>query len=179
MNQILHVFKRGLPDNALSSTAGALSQDAAVSLIESVLQSARGTLWLLGNGGSAATALHMARDFNVKGIRARSVSDLVGFSAASNDYGVEKSFSSLVEGHITHRDTCIFLSVSGDSKNLVNVSRTFSDVNAQQFALLGHHGRGLLSNLTNDWLAVNSDNYQFVEWAHFGLLAAASERLAK
>jgi len=179
MNQILRVFKSGLPDSALNSSGGALSIDAAVSLIKSVLGSVPGTLWLLGNGGSAATALHMARDLNLRGIRSRSVSDPVGFSAASNDYGFEKSFSSMVSGHITNRDTCVFLSVSGNSRNLVNVSQTFSELKARQFALLGCHGMGSLSRLTDGWLAVNSNHFQLVEWLHFGLLAAASEDLAK
>ena len=81
----------------------------------------------VGNGGSAAEAMHLAAEFTGK-----CVIDHVPFpvmclnesqsalTAIANDYGVDYMFSRQVEAHLQEGDLLIALSTSGKSRNIVH-----------------------------------------------------------
>lgn len=86
-----------------------------------------GTIFLLGNGGSAATASHVANDLGlgprVRGgepYRAVSLSDNVAFlTAAGNDLGYESVFVEQLKTLMRPGDVVIAISASGNSPNVV------------------------------------------------------------
>lgn len=90
-------------------------------------QKNRGTIYVIGNGGSAATASHMANDLNTglrrRGIRKFNVISLVDNcsvgTAISNDIGFENLFYMQLEDVITKKDLLISLSCSGNSPNII------------------------------------------------------------
>jgi D-sedoheptulose 7-phosphate isomerase len=81
----------------------------------------------LGNGGSAAEALHLAAEFTGKCViphrplPALSLnSNQSELTAIANDFGVEFMFSRLVEAHLQEGDILVCLSTSGKSVNILN-----------------------------------------------------------
>ena len=76
---------------------------------------------LIGNGGSAATAGHLLVDFTKQAqIKAVNFKEISLITAFANDYGFENYISKALEFYAYKKDLVIFISVSGNSKNLVN-----------------------------------------------------------
>ena len=85
-------------------------------------------VFICGNGGSAANAIHMANDF-VCGIAKDGIGSLKAtalpanqsiITCIANDIGYEKIFSSQLEILASAGDILIVLSGSGNSKNILN-----------------------------------------------------------
>jgi D-sedoheptulose 7-phosphate isomerase len=81
----------------------------------------------LGNGGSAAEALHLAAEFTGKCVISHRPlpalclnSNQSELTAIANDFGVEFMFSRLVEAHLRDGDILVCLSTSGKSPNILN-----------------------------------------------------------
>lgn len=119
----------GVVDHLLK-TSGAMSrvdcQDVvkAVEILEKVRER-NGFVWLVGNGGSGATASHFANDLQkVCGIRAMALVDLMPIlTAYGNDEGWHKMFSRALEGYASPGDVVIVFSCSGYSGNAVEVAK--------------------------------------------------------
>ena len=82
-----------------------------------------GTVWICGNGGSAATASHMQVDlsFGVKpAVRARSMSDnAAAITATGNDLAYSQVFARQILLGGNAKDLLIVISASGNSENLL------------------------------------------------------------
>ena len=87
------------------------------------------TIFIIGNGGSAANASHFAQDitkgifFNkpvAKTIKALSLTDNIAhISAIANDDGYEKIFSAQLNSFANNGDYLVCISGSGNSKNIM------------------------------------------------------------
>ena len=87
-----------------------------------------GKIILIGNGGSFSIAQHISAEFTGRFLKERkSLPSIVlgsnpsSFSAISNDYGYEKSFSREFDSLSSINDILIAMSVSGKSKNILEV----------------------------------------------------------
>jgi D-sedoheptulose 7-phosphate isomerase len=98
---------------------------AAKCLIDTWKKSA--TVFLIGNGGSAATASHFAQDLvectrraGKKGIKTFSLTDNVSFiTALGNDVNFESIFTGQMENFFKEGDVLLAISASGNSKNIL------------------------------------------------------------
>lgn len=86
-----------------------------------------GTVWVVGNGGSAATAEHFAGDLvKVGGVRSVAVPSLSpAVIAYGNDEGWEKMYAAPLEKMKKNYDALVAISCSGDSPNVVCAARLF------------------------------------------------------
>ena len=113
-----------------------------------------GTIWIAGNGGSAATANHMAVDlsFGVKplgSVRAISLSDnSASLTATGNDVGFNEVFSRQIASVGKSGDLLIVISASGNSSNLLQAVSQAKLSNLRTSAILGFDG-GKLANLVD------------------------------
>ena len=90
------------------------------------------TIYLAGNGGSAATASHWANDLGkatkcpgAKPIRVVSLSEHVSWmTALANDDGYDRIFAGQLENFAVPGDVLVVFSASGNSPNLVEAVRT-------------------------------------------------------
>ena len=81
----------------------------------------KGKLIFVGNGASASLSSHAATDFTKQAkIPSIAFNDHNLITALSNDYGYENWVSKAIEYYSDKNDAIIFISVSGESKNLVN-----------------------------------------------------------
>lgn len=88
-----------------------------------------GTLWLCGNGGSAADCQHLAAEYvngmTVKGeatrpLNARALTvDTSVLTAVGNDRGFDQVFLKQLQAGVRDHDTVVFHTTSGESRNLV------------------------------------------------------------
>jgi len=101
--------------------------DNIIEALEGTLNS-KGRIYILGNGGSAATASHMANDLGASGLRCRGIRnfDVVSLAdnsailtAVANDIGLENIFYMQIEGLLKPEDIVIAISCSGHSPNIV------------------------------------------------------------
>lgn len=82
----------------------------------------KGTIYILGNGGSSSIASHACNDIlKVFKKDARNLADNVAvFSAFSNDINYEFALSEILKIVLKENDLVICLSTSGKSKNILN-----------------------------------------------------------
>ena len=76
-------------------------------------------VYLIGNGGSHANAMHIANDLLACGIKAYTL-DLATLTATANDFGYENVFSKWLATVGEKGDLLIALSGSGTSRNILN-----------------------------------------------------------
>lgn len=76
-------------------------------------------VYLIGNGGSYANAVHICNDLLASGVKAFTL-DPATLTASANDYGYENVFSRWISTVGEPEDLLIALSGSGKSANIVN-----------------------------------------------------------
>jgi D-sedoheptulose 7-phosphate isomerase len=151
----------------------------AVSRVIDILWEAYGDgrrIFIIGNGGSAATASHMMCDL-VKGcavegrppVRAISLTDNVAvMTAVSNDIAYEKVFTKQMEAFLEAGDVVVAMTVSGNSPNILDAVRFAADHGATTVGLIGFGG-GQLKDMVDADVTVASRNYGYVEDLHLVL----------
>jgi D-sedoheptulose 7-phosphate isomerase len=143
-----------------------------LAMLEST-RSTRKKVFIFGNGGSASSASHAVVDFvktakgnNDKSIFAINVSEMVALcSAYSNDINYENHFANILEDLSDSGDFALFLSVSGQSKNLIEAAKTCEELDVKSFAIVGSRGKPLL-DVCSDGIIFDSPDYQLVEDLH-------------
>jgi D-sedoheptulose 7-phosphate isomerase len=130
------------------------------------------TIFVLGNGGSATLATHVACDLgkNVssgyKRIRAISLTDNVAMLTAwANDLSYEAVFAEQLRNFVQPGDVVLAISCSGNSKNVLQAIEVGREVGAWIVGITGFHG-GKMRPLCDDCLVVPSDNMQVIEDLH-------------
>jgi len=107
-----------------------------------------GTTYLIGNGGSAATASHMMNDLTkctiVEGrrrFRALALTDCVPvMTAFANDQSYEDIFIEPLRAHLDARDVVLALSGSGNSPNVIHAIAFAKEMGAVTIGLCGDTG---------------------------------------
>ena len=132
-------------------------------------------IYILGNGGSAATASHMVNDLGA-GLRRR---DVINFdvtslgdnssvvTAIANDIGYENIFYMQMKGHINADDVVVAISCSGESPNIIKAVDYAKDLGCKIIGVTGFNGGYLkkISNI-NFHVDVPEDEYGLVEDTH-------------
>lgn len=127
----------------------------------------KGTVYIFGNGGSISTANHFAVDMtkNAK-IKTISITNDNLITCFSNDYGFEKWMEKSIKYYVEKKDLVIFLSVSGNSKNILNALKFCNKNKIKTFSLTGHKKNNLTNKLSRKFIWVNSMSYNAVEITH-------------
>lgn len=157
----------------------------AASIIEAACDRG-GSVYVFGNGGSAATASHLAVDLgrNVRvsdrHLRVYALNDNVPWlTAVSNDQHFDECFAEPLRRYLTARDMVIGISASGASENVIRGFEVARDRGAVRLALIGFDG-GRLAGLASHSIWVDSRDYGVVESVHLaavhGLVRALLNR---
>ncbi len=148
------------------------------------------TLFIFGNGGSAALASHLATDMGkgtVAGERTRlrviSLTDNVPLMTAwANDFGYDNIFAEQLRGLVQRGDLAFAISGSGNSKNVVLGIEAAREAGATAMVLTGFDG-GRVKELCELCLVAPSNNMQHVEDAHLcaahAIFTAVRERMMR
>jgi D-sedoheptulose 7-phosphate isomerase len=127
----------------------------------------------IGNGGSSATASHMANDFTKNGnLRATCFTDSSAITCISNDYGYEHVFAKPIEMFAQAGDILVAISASGNSPNLLNACDAARAKDCLILTLSGFKPDNKLRRLGDYNLYVRNNEYGFVETTHIALFTA-------
>ena len=141
--------RRHLDETARIAQAIDASAVERIAALLAVVRSRKGRLFVLGVGGSAANASHLAADFRkLAGFEAYAPTDNVAeLTARANDEGWESIFVASLRGsHLRAEDAVLVLSVGGGSiernisPNLVTALDFAKGVGATTLAIVGRDG---------------------------------------
>lgn len=167
----------------LTGVLGRVSHDALDRFVDLLLETrAKGRrVYVMGNGGSAATASHFANDLAktamVPGfapIRAFALTDNTPLLTAwANDVSYDQVFAAQVEGLIEPEDVVVAITASGNSPNIIEGLRAASRKGAHTVGLLGFSG-GAARELVDLVILVGNRDYGLVEASHLAICHAVS-----
>ena len=126
-----------------------------------------GKLIFVGNGASASLCSHAATDFTKQAkIKSIAFNDHNLITALSNDYGYESWVAKAIEFYSDNNDMLIFISVSGESKNLINGIDFAKKNKLKTASLTGSKENNTLRSKSDASLWVDSKAYNIVESIH-------------
>lgn len=156
----------------------------AFALAIAEVREASGTVFLVGNGGSASTASHFATDLGVgsinvsKHVRVVSLTDNIAvMTAISNDKSYESVFEQQIQLLGKEGDILVLISASGNSKNLIEALKSSQRLGMKSFSLTGFDG-GELRRMTlgsNVHVPSKIGDYGLVEDAHLAICHMVTE----
>ena len=127
------------------------------------------TIFLIGNGGSAANADHISGDYTktflMLGLKLNIISASESncyLTATSNDIDFSEVYSTMVGIKIVPNDLIIYLSGSGNSINLVKCAQKTKNYNIKQAGVLGYSG-GRLKDLVDISIHVKINDMEISE----------------
>jgi len=173
MRDDIERYWRELADVTRSMPYGAVARAA-----EALLGCYRacGTIFAIGNGGSAATASHFACDLakNVRadGLPAFRVVPLTDnmplMTAWANDTSYARVFAEQLAALVRPGDVLVAISCSGNSPNVLLAAEHARSLGCRVVALAGRTG-GKLARLADVTIRVPSDSIEQVEDAHMAI----------
>lgn len=145
---------------------------AVLRVIEQAYRNGR-RVFVMGNGGSAATASHFALDLakntimpGAPRLKAISLTDHVPLITAwSNDTAYEHIFSEQLANLIEPGDVTIGISASGNSRNVINAIALAKRSRSYTVGLLGANG-GKIKNMVDVYVLAPGKNIEQEEDAH-------------
>ena len=136
----------------------------------------RNQIFIIGNGGSAATASHMACDLgknthssDYPRTRVHALTDSTPFiTAYGNDCGYESVFAEQLAAYIEPGDVLVAISASGNSANILNAVKLAHKQNVYTIGWSGYDG-GELATMADLPLVVPCHNIEQIEDIHMML----------
>ncbi len=154
--------------------------------IFSRVSDAGGTIWVAGNGGSAAISDHAVCDTTkltyvegkppVKSISLASNGPML--TALANDFSYEDVFSKQLEYYLEHEDAVLLVSSSGNSPNVVKACEYANSRGVPTIAFTGFSG-GKLKDIAQVSVWVPVDNYGMTEDIHQSLMHVISQYISR
>jgi phosphoheptose isomerase/N-acetylglucosamine-6-phosphate deacetylase len=155
----------------LKQAATAVDSHSLGRLIGTVVDAIRSeqTVFIAGNGGSAATAAHMVSDWSraaarsgIKPARVSGLTDnLASVTGLANDVGFPQALAQRLLESGQPGDLLVILSVSGASPNLINLAEAAREAGLDIAALLGRPGP--VTRLADPWAAIGASDYGLAE----------------
>ncbi len=172
---VLEAFVRDRVLRAVEVIGSLGAQSARIGAIGSAIAGALardGRVYTLGNGGSAAEALHLAEELigKYKSPRAPLAgvclnADPTALTCIANDYGYDEVFARQVEGLAREGDVVVVFSTSGKSANILRALDAARERGATTIGLLGKGGGPALP-LCDHALVVQADETEHIQEAH-------------
>jgi D-sedoheptulose 7-phosphate isomerase len=131
-------------------------------------------VYICGNGGSAANAIHIANDLHygigacgsgaqLPGLRIEALpSNTAVITCLANDTGYENIYSNQVDVKARKGDILIALSGSGNSPNIVKALDAAKKIGVQTFAIIAFNG-GLCKDIADTVIHFEIDDMQIAE----------------
>jgi D-sedoheptulose 7-phosphate isomerase len=177
LKQSLSALERANSDAALLATARAIAQ-----AIIAALRSGN-KLLIVGNGGSAADAQHIAAEIVGRYKQDRAAyaalaltTDTSALTAIANDYGFEQVFARQVEGLGRRGDVLLALSTSGRSPNILAALRSARERGLVTIGFTGSKGETLRA-LCDHLLVAPTDDTPIVQQIYLTVAHAICDEI--
>jgi len=142
------------------------------------VRSRKASLYIVGNGGSAAVASHSVVDFlKVGGIRAFTLTDVSVLTAMANDVSYAESFEQVLAVHTLPDDVLIAISSSGNSPNIIKAAAKVKELGGTVVTLSGFAPDNSLRSRGDYNVWLDARDYGMVEAGHQFILHVLIDRL--
>lgn len=156
----------------VGALAAHLDSITAIADLLSACLASGGTIYLCGNGGSAADAQHVAAEFVGRFLRERRPLPAVALTcntsiltAIGNDYDFSQVFARQVRAHVAPRDCVVGISTSGQSSNVLEALRAAREIGATTIGFTGERGQAM-ATLCDACLLAPSASTPRIQEAH-------------
>ncbi|WP_115071195.1 SIS domain-containing protein [Synechococcus sp. UW179B] len=155
LSEITEVIQKEIKNHIdlTKSTLKAVPQIAEISCVMAKALRQSGTIYLCGNGGSAADCQHIAAElvgrFQLNGNAIRAIAlttDTSILTSIANDFGYHYVFTRQLEAFLCPQDILMVLSTSGNSVNIVEALKFARTKDVTTIAFLGVRGGDALSH---------------------------------
>jgi len=139
-----------------------VKQEDIENIVDALLNSDR--VFVAGNGGSAATAIHFASDLRSAGLEAQSLCENISVvTRLANDGAYEDVFAKQIEG-ISENYALVLISASGRSPNIIKAAMQ----KPHYVTVIGFTGcsGGVLKDLAKHSIIVGSFDFGVIEGVH-------------
>jgi D-sedoheptulose 7-phosphate isomerase len=143
------------------------------------------SVWICGNGGSAANAVHWANDFlypvakqGPSGVKFHALSANTSvLTCLGNDIGYDQVFSRQLTTFASPGDLLIVLSGSGNSPNILEALKAARSIGMKSFAIVGFDG-GHAKTAADETIHVQTDDMQIAEDMQMAICHSLVQTLA-
>ena len=129
-----------------------------------------GKVILMGNGGSACDAQHIALELVGKFYRTRNPIPAIPLNAngallteIGNDFGFENTFARQIEALVSEKDAVIGISTSGKSRNVLKALEKAKEVGALTIGFTGKQGESMKKYCDYLFIVPSSDTPRIQE----------------
>jgi D-sedoheptulose 7-phosphate isomerase len=154
-----------------------LDLDAVVRVVDRIrdVREAGGTVFIAGNGGSAATASHWVNDLSKATLRSGRrpirvvglVDNVSWITAIANDDGYDRVFSDQLHNLAGPGDLLVVITASGNSPNVLKAVATARAQGLTTVGFVGFDGGAVLDQVDDHvWIRTPKGEYGLVESAH-------------
>lgn len=174
MNKLMKILKEELAD--VNNSLQKISQND-LKIFQKLIKESKSKInkkkiIFCGNGGSASHAQHLACELvvrykvNRKAIKAISLTtDTSNITAIGNDYDFDFIFSRQLEAIGENGDICIFLTTSGQSKNILEAAKVAKKKKISCYSFSGKGG-GKLKKIIKNNIIINSNTTSTIQSSH-------------
>jgi D-sedoheptulose 7-phosphate isomerase len=163
-SSFLSDYFQSINQTVLSLDSDRFSQ--VVELVKTVSVNSKKII-LIGNGGSAAIASHVAVDFTKAAqVRAINFNEADLITCFANDYGYDKWVVEALSAYADPGDLAILISSSGKSPNMINGAMKAKQMGLKVVTLSGFDQGNPLRKLGDIELWADSSAYNVVEMTH-------------
>ncbi len=167
-------------DIKLINTIDKEKLEKIINLIEEVVRNKK-TIFVAGNGGSAATGAHLVEDLQKlnlgkhpqakkERVKVINLTDNIPLMTAwANDEGFQYIFSEPLKNLGEAGDLIILITGSGNSKNILEAARAAKELGIKSVGLLGFDG-GQAKELVDEYLIIPDNCYAYIEDLHMVLI---------
>ena len=160
----------------VADTQSEVIESAAMRIAQALREGKR--VYLMGNGGSAADAQHVAGELINRFLLDRGprpavalTTDTSVLTSVANDYGFNEIFSKQIAALVTEGDVAWGLSTSGNSPNVVTALRLAREMGAMTIGLTGKTG-GELKQFCDFCITVPSNVTPWIQETHISVAHA-------
>lgn len=173
-NELADQFRRQIDASVRIKQALSADLQACIDVARELIRAYRGghTMFLFGNGGSAADAQHIAAEFlgrfyiERRGLAAHALTvNTSALTAISNDYAFEQVFSRQLRALGAAGDVAVGISTSGNAANVVDGLAAGREMGIITVAMTGAGG-GKAKELADHWVSVPSEDTPRIQEAH-------------
>jgi len=184
MDSINSYFKRHIEVMETVATRLAPEIESLCSLLVAALREGKKIL-VMGNGGSAADAQHLAAEFIGRFLLERKAlpaialtTDTSILTAVGNDYGFDEVFKRQVEGLANPGDVVIGISTSGRSGNVRRALVAAREIGCKTVGLLGKDG-GDIAGIVDLNLTIPAMETPHIQEAHAAIIHIVCDLVEK
>ena len=158
----------------LTTAIESFESEAFFKMVETLKEArrARKNIFIIGNGGSASSASHIANDWvkntrqkGIPDLKVMPINDIALFSAYANDEGYETVYAEQIRSFGEEGDVLIALSASGNSPDILRAIQTAKEMGINTIGWTGKTG-GKMRGAVDLCLGITSDYCGLIEDLH-------------